>query len=62
MVWQRHYTGIMLLEFIVVVPSFNISFKISIIREGDLGSFKILDLIFSMQMMTSYNLFYLRRL
>lgn len=62
MVWQRHYTGIMLLEFIVVVPSFNISFKISIIREGDLGAFKILDLIFSMQMMTSYNLFYLRRL
>lgn len=62
MVWQRHYTGIMLLEFIVVVPSFNISLKISIIREGDLGSFKILDLIFSMQMMTSYNLFYLRRL
>lgn len=49
MIWQRHYTGIMLLEFIVVVPVFNISLKISIIKEGDLGSFKILGLIFSMQ-------------
>lgn len=62
MVWQRHYTGIMLLEFIAVVPGFNISLKISLIREGDPGSFKILDLILSMQMMASYNLFYFRRL
>lgn len=62
MISQTHYTGIMLLEFVVLVPHFTISLKICIIREGDLGFSKILGLLFSMQMTTSYNLSFFGRL
>lgn len=62
MVLQRQYTGIMLLEFIVLVLGFNISLKISTIREGNLGFSKIWGLRFSKQKLTSYNLSFFKRL